>query len=138
MSIRNFDKMMKPSSVALIGASPKRDSVGGVLTRNLLHRFKGPVGLVNPRHADIFGTAVVPHVGALDFIPDLAVIATPAPTVPGIVAELGGIGCKAAVVISAAFGSSAEGQALTQAMRDAARPMCFAPRKSRASQISTS
>ncbi len=122
MSIRNFDKLMKPSSVALIGASPKRDSVGGVLTRNLLHRFEGPVGLVNPRHTDIFGTAVMPNVGALGFVPDLAVIATPARTVPGIIAELGGIGCKAAVVIGAGFGSSAEGQALTQAMRDAARP----------------
>jgi acetyltransferase len=93
MSIRNFDKLMKPASVALIGASPKRDSVGGVLTRNLLHRFKGPVGLVNPRHTDIFGTPVVANAGALDFVPDLAVIATPARSVPGIIAELGAIGC---------------------------------------------
>lgn len=122
MSIRNFDKLMKPSSVALIGASPKRDSVGGVLTRNLLHRFEGPVGLVNPRHADIFGRPVVANAGALDFVPDLAVIATPARSVPGIIAELGAIGCKAAVVISAGFGSGAEGQALSQALRDAARP----------------
>ncbi|QEX22068.1 GCN5 family N-acetyltransferase [Hypericibacter adhaerens] len=122
MTIRNFDKLMKPASVALIGASPKRDSVGGVLTRNLLHQFKGPVGLVNPRHADIFGRPVAASASALGFVPDLAVVATPAPTVPAIIAELGAIGCKAAVVIGNGFGSSAEGRALTQAMLDAARP----------------
>ena len=122
MTIRNFDKLMKPASVALIGASPKRDSVGGVLTRNLLHQFKGRVGLVNPRHADIFGTPVAANAKALNFVPDLAVVATPAQTVPGIIAELGAIGCKAAVVISAGFGSSPEGRARSQAMLDAARP----------------
>lgn len=122
MTIRNFDKLMKPHSVALIGASPRPGSVGGVLTRNLLHGFEGRIGLVNPRHAEIFGHAVVPSAKALGFVPDLAVVATPAATVPGIVAELGRIGCKAAVVISNGFGSSAEGKARTQAMLDAARP----------------
>jgi acetyltransferase len=122
MTIRNFDKLMKPASVALIGASPRRDSVGGVLARNLLHQFKGPVGLVNPRHTDIFGTPVMARAKDLGFVPDLAVVATPAPTVPGIIAELGAIGCKAAVVISAGFGSSPDGHVLSQAMLDAARP----------------
>ena len=121
MTIRNFDKLMKPTSVALIGASPKRDSVGGVLTRNL-QQFKGPLGLVNPRHTDIFGTPVAANAKALGFVPDLAVVATPAPAVPGVIADLGEIGCKAAVVISAGFGSSVEGRARSQAMLDAARP----------------
>jgi acetyltransferase len=121
MTIRNFDKLMKPASVALIGASPKRDSVGGVLTRNL-QQFKGPIGLVNPRHTEIFGAPVTASARALGFVPDLAVVATPAQTVPDIIAELGEIGCKASVVISAGFGASAEGRARSQAMLDAARP----------------
>jgi len=121
MTIRNFDKLMKPASVALIGASPKRDSVGGVLTRNL-RQFKGPIGLVNPRHNEIFGAPVTANARALGFVPDLAVVATPAQTVPDIIAELGEIGCKASVVISAGFGASAEGRARSQAMLDAARP----------------
>jgi acetyltransferase len=54
MTIRNFEKLMAPRSVALIGASPEPDSVGAVLTRNLL-AGRLPVALVNPRHAEIAG-----------------------------------------------------------------------------------
>ncbi len=121
MTIRNFDKLLAPRSVALIGASPRPGSVGAVLTRNLV-AGRVPVELVNPRHAEIGGRRCFPDVASLPEPPDLAVIATPAMTVPGLVAELGAKGTRAAVVISAGFGARDEGRRLTQAMLDAARP----------------
>jgi acetyltransferase len=60
-------------------------------------------------------------VADLPQVPDLAVIATPAASVPGLVAELGARGCRAAVVISAGF-EGADRAPLRQAMLDAARP----------------
>ena len=51
MTIRNFDKLLAPRSVALIGASPRPGSVGAVLTRNLV-AGRVPVELVNPRRPD--------------------------------------------------------------------------------------
>ena len=123
MTIRNLDRLLRPRSVALIGATPKPGHVGNVVLRNLRQGgFGGRLMLVNPRHAEIDGLAVQPDVASLPEAPDLAVIATPAATVPGLIAALGERGTKAALVISAGFGSGAEGRRLTQAMLDAARP----------------
>ncbi len=125
MSIRNLDYLLKPKSVALIGATPKPGSVGAVLARNLFHAgFAGPIMPVNPKYPAIEGVFAYPDVASLPAIPDLAVICTPPDTVPGIVAALGARGCKAAIVISAGFGESgnAHGKALEQAMLAAARP----------------
>ena len=91
MTIRNFDKLLAPRSVALIGASPRSGSVGAVLTRNLV-AGRVPVELVNPHHAEIGGRRCFPDVASLPEPPDLAVIATPPMTVPGLVAELGAKG----------------------------------------------
>lgn len=128
MSIRNFDALFRPRSIALIGASNKPRSVGNVVARNLAAGgFAGQVMLVNPHDRTIEGQPAYRSVGALPECPDLAVVATPARTVPGIVAELAAMGCRAAVVISAGLGVPAEGAAaggrtLRQAMLDAARP----------------
>ena len=125
MSIRNLDRLFRPASVAIIGASNRDRSIGRVLSRNLLSGgFEGPVLPVNP-HAAAIGTVLAyPDVDALPFAPDLAVICTPPDTVPGIVDRLGHRGTKAAVVITAGFAEtrSDEGRRLTQAMLDAARP----------------
>jgi acetyltransferase len=122
MTIRNLDRLLAPRSVALIGATPQAGHVGNVVLRNLrAGRFAGPVLLVNPHYAEIDGLPCHPSVEALPEAPDLAIIATPAPTVPGLVAALAARGTKAAVVISAGFGGAA-GAGLRQAMLDAARP----------------
>ena len=56
MSVRNLDKLFKPRSVALIGATPRPDSVGGVVARNLRRAgFAGELMLVNPHHQTIDG-----------------------------------------------------------------------------------
>src|ERR1044071_10300682 len=117
MSIRNFDKLFRPRSVALIGASERPGSVGAVVLRNLRRGgLHSELLLVNPHHETLDGLPVYPNVAALPSTPDLAVIATPPATVPGLIAELGAGGTKAAVVITAGFSElGEEGRALQQA-----------------------
>lgn len=84
--------------------------------------FDGPIIPVNPKHKSVAGVLCFPDVGSLPFAPDLAVICTPPPTVPGLIAELGARGTKAAVIITAGFEGSDAGKALKQQICDAARP----------------
>ncbi len=124
MSIRNLEYLFRPRSVALIGASKRAGSVGSVIARNLFGSgFDGPVLPVHPRHHSVQGVLAYPDVASLPEAPDLAVIATPAETVPGIVAELGARGTRAAVIISAGFAERGEaGRRLQQQVLEAAQP----------------
>jgi len=138
MSIRNLGCLFKPGSIAVIGASRQPRSIGQVVARNLFGAgFDGPIMPVNPQERSIEGVLTYPSVQDLPVVPDLAVIATPSPSVPGLIAELGQRGTKAAIVITADFmgpdirpGQSRPGQArpgkncqeLQQAMLDAAKP----------------
>ncbi len=125
MTIRNLDCLFKPRSIALIGASKRPQSVGAVLARNLFNAgFDGPVMPVNPKHKAIEGVLTYADVDSLPITPDLAVISTPADSVPGIIDDLGKRGTRAAIVISAGFGESRDphGKDLQQAMLDAAKP----------------
>jgi acetyltransferase len=125
MTTRNLDALFEPKAIALVGASNQPKSVGAVLARNLFEAgFHGPVMTVNPHEAAIRSAVNYHSVAELPIAPDLAVIATPRDTVPGLIAELGARGCRAAVVVSAGFGEGAraEGEALKQAMLEAARP----------------
>src|SRR4051794_4776395 len=123
MSTRNLASLLRPQSIALIGASDRPGHMGQVTWRNLtLSGFKGRLYPVNPHHKQLGDAVVYPNVAALPETPDLAVIVTPAATVPGIVEELAAKGVKAAIIISAGFGG-AEGAAMKQRMLDAARPV---------------
>ena len=125
MSIRNLDSIFHPKSIALIGASTREHSVGAVMAGNLKRGgFPGPIMFVNPSHKMVEGTTCYADVASLPTTPDLAVICTPAPTVPGLIDSLGARGSKGAVVVSAGFKElgSRDGQVLYQAMLDAARP----------------
>jgi len=124
MSVRNLERLFNPASVALIGASDRAGSVGAVVLRNLRRAgFRGELLLVNPHRDSLDGMPVYSDVASLPHAPDLAVIATPPDTVPGLIAALGARGTKAAVVITAGFGESGEaGRDLQQAALDAARP----------------
>jgi len=118
MTIRNLDALMTPRSVALIGASPRPGSVGNTIARNLIAGgFKGPISLVNPKYTTIEGHACHATIGALPDAPDVAVIATPPATVPGIIGELAERGTRAAIVITAGL-SAAEKLAALEAGRD--------------------
>ena len=122
MSVRNLDFLLRPRHVALVGASATSNSVGAALARNLLE-FRGQLYFVNPKHHTLHGRPCWPDAAALPEAPDLAVICTPAATVPELVRALGERGTRAAIVVSAGFGESGEsGRVLQRAMLDAARP----------------
>ena len=73
MTIRNLDRMFKPTSIAVIGASEREDSVGGQVTRNVLSGgFEGALYSVNLRHKTIFGQRAYASVAKLPAAPDLA------------------------------------------------------------------
>lgn len=125
MTVRNLEYLLRPRSVAVIGASDRAGSVGATVMRNVLDGgFAGPVYPVNLRHAQVAGRRAYRDVGALPQAPDLAVIATPPATIPGIISDLGARGSRAAVVLTAGLGRErdADGRTLAQAMLDAARP----------------
>jgi acetyltransferase len=118
MTIRNFDALLAPRSVALIGASTRPGSVGLIAARNLLSGgFAGPVWLVNPKHSRIEGQRCHSSIAELPAAPDLAVVVTPPPTIPRIIQQLGEKGTRAAVVITAGVRDD-----LKQAMLEVARP----------------
>ncbi len=118
MSIRNLDSLFDPSSIAVIGASLRAASVGATVWRNLTTgQFKGELYAVNPKHKNLAGHAVAARVADLPQAPSLAIICTPAATVPGLVAELGKKGTRAAIVMTAGMDKVQK-----QAMLDAARP----------------
>jgi acetyltransferase len=118
LTIRNLDRLLLPRSVAVFGASDRPGSVGTTVWRNLrAGGFDGPVYAVNPKRDRLDGEPCFARAAALPAPPDLAVLCTPADTVPALVAELGALGTRAVVVTSAGLGP-----ALKQAALDAARP----------------
>lgn len=123
MTIRNLEHAAHPSSVAVIGASVREGSVGQVVMRNVVAGgFEGPIWAVNPKYREVEGKPCLHGIRDLPEAPGLAVIATPAATVPGIVRELAERGTRAAVVLSAGLTRES---GLRQAMLDAAKPHLF-------------
>lgn len=123
MTTRNLEAFFAPRSIAVIGASRRTHAVGAVVAENLMAGgFQGPIMPVNPHSTAIGGVLAYKDVESLPLCPDLAVIATPAGTVPDIVRTLGRAGCRAAVVLSAGFESAdGDGGSQRQAIRIAAR-----------------
>jgi len=115
--------LLKPASVVVIGASDTPGSIGDVVRRNLLGgAFEGPVHYVNLHHDSIGGQHVHRSVLDLPEVPELAVVVTPAATVPEIVGDCGRKGIGAAVVISAGFREGgARGAGLERQLRLQAR-----------------
>ncbi|WP_373480712.1 GNAT family N-acetyltransferase [Geminocystis sp.] len=111
-----LDFMFAPKSVALIGASEKEGSVGRTLLWNLIsHPFGGTVFPINPKRKNVLGIRAYPNIKELPEIVDLAVIATPAVTVPNLIRECVEAGVKGAIIISAGFKEiGADGIALEQ------------------------
>ena len=118
----SLDPFFRPRSVAVFGASATPGSVGSILMRNLLgNPFGGVVYPINPKRRTVHGVHCYPDLASVPEAVDLAVIATPAPTVPALVADCAARGVPAAIVISAGFSElGAEGRALEAA--DPRRP----------------
>jgi acetyltransferase len=118
VSVRHLEELLAPRSIAVIGASPKVDSLGGVAWRRLrAGGFRGEVYPVNLHHDRLDGVRVWRRVAELPRPPSLALICTPPATVPTLVDELGRRGTRAAVVLTRGLDA-----ATRQAMLGAARP----------------
>jgi acetyltransferase len=127
--------MFAPKSVAVIGATDREESVGRIVLERLrIPAFLGRIYPVNPNHSDMLGLRTYPKIGDIPEKIDLAVIVTPARTVPGVVGECVDAGVRAAVVISAGFkergpeGAALEGEIQEQLRRGSTRllgPNCL-------------
>ncbi len=115
-----LDAIFQPKSVAVIGASERAQSVGRTILWNLIgNPFGGTVYPVNPNRHSILGIRAYPTIASVPEPIDLAVIATPAPTVPDIVAACAAAGVKGGIIISAGFKEiGAAGIALERAILD--------------------
>jgi len=102
MSIDNMDKIFRPESIAVVGASKRKGSVGAALMHNLIERgFPGEIHPINPNHYKINKLPACPSIKDLKAPVDLAVIATPMASVPHIIKECADGGVGGAVIISA-------------------------------------
>ena len=119
-----LDAIFSPKNVAVIGATERPGSVGRTILWNLISSpFGGTVFPVNPSRPSILGIRAYPSIAAVPEQVDLAVIVTPAQTVPGVIRECVDAGVKGAIVISAGFkergkaGAELERQVLEEARR---------------------
>ena len=130
-----LDAIFAPQAVAVIGATEKAGSVGRSILWNLIQSpFGGTVYPVNPKRPNVLGIRSYPKIAAVPEPVDLAVVVTPAPTVPQVIAECVEAGVKGAIIISAGFkeigpeGAELERKVLTQARRGRMRligPNCL-------------
>ena len=99
-------EMLNPQSVALIGATEKENSIGRAVLTNLLGASKRPLFPVNPNRHTVLGIPCFPSIGDVPSRVSLAVIITPAPTVPALVKECGEAGVAGAIILSSGFGET--------------------------------
>ncbi|MGA9504359.1 MAG: bifunctional acetate--CoA ligase family protein/GNAT family N-acetyltransferase [Terriglobales bacterium] len=99
-----LEAIFSPASVAVIGATSRPGTVGRTVLENLLNaKFRGKVYAVNAKHPEVLGLKAYASIRDIAEPVDLAVIATPAATVPQLIAECVDAHAKSAVVISAGF-----------------------------------
>lgn len=124
MTIRNLNALFEPASVAVIGASEQPYTVGARVFSNLLAGgYRGAIYAVNLKYCVVRGVPCYPDVASIPACPDLAIICTPAASVPELISQLAMKGTKAAIVLSAGLSApGAGGGTLRDAMLAAARP----------------
>jgi acetyl coenzyme A synthetase (ADP forming)-like protein len=99
-----LDSLLRPKSIAVVGASRRPGSIGNGMLRHLVSNgFTGPVYPVNPTTDSVSSVPSFPSIGALPTVPDLAVIVVPKHLVLGVVRECVETGVKGIVVITAGF-----------------------------------
>ncbi len=102
MSIYNLDKIFRPGSIAVVGASEKTGSIGHAVLRNLKKSgYEGKIFPVNPHHQVISGFSSYPSLLDINQPVDLAVMATPMVTMPAIITECAQAGIGGVIIISA-------------------------------------
>lgn len=104
MNTHYLTSLFTPKSIALFGASDRVDSVGGVVFKNLLGAgFEGPIYGINPKREEVQGQRAFKSLEEIGESVDLVVVATPASSIPAIVAACGEHGVKMMLVLSAGF-----------------------------------
>jgi acetyltransferase len=130
----NLKGFFSPQAIAVIGASERVDSLGTRILRNLIGVYQGKIYPVNSFRQTVQGLVAYPSIDRVPSKVDLAIIATPAHTVPQIIEECGKVGVLNAVIVSAGFNECGKiGQELTQRILDCKRtygmriigPNCF-------------
>lgn len=118
-----LDVFFRPKNVAVIGATENPGTVGRTTFWNLISTpFGGTVFPINPKRSNVLGIKAYPSVADVPAELDLAVIATPPPSIPGLIRQCGDVGVRGAVVISAGFKEiGPQGAALEQELLLAAR-----------------
>jgi acetyltransferase len=117
-----LSKLFEPASVAVFGASERENAIGSIVFRNMKEQFTGQLYAMNPKRKEVLGGPAYASLDDVQEAVDLAVIATPAASVPEIIDSCGRNGVKAAVVITAGFSETgAEGKALENRMIEIAR-----------------
>ncbi|WP_291865770.1 bifunctional acetate--CoA ligase family protein/GNAT family N-acetyltransferase [Bradyrhizobium sp.] len=105
MSIYRLKNVLSPRSVALVGASPRRASVGRAILGNIRKsEFPGEFGLVNPRYAEIDGIRSASSLSKLPFVPELVVVTAPVSAIVELVDEAGRLGAAGVLIITAGLG----------------------------------
>ncbi|MGH2877672.1 MAG: GNAT family N-acetyltransferase [Solirubrobacteraceae bacterium] len=105
-AVRSF---LEPSSVAVIGASRRRGTIGGEVLHNLIAgRFNGPIYAVNPNADTVQSLPAHRSVAELPSMVELAVVVVPAEEVVGVARECGAAGVRALLVISSSFAEAGE------------------------------
>jgi acetyltransferase len=106
-SDKSLDCVFRPKSIAVIGASRQRGTIGREILHNLLdYEFKGTLFPVNPHVEVVNSIKAYPSVLDIPDSVDLAIIVVPAPQVVKVVEECGKKGVKGLVIISAGFKES--------------------------------
>ncbi len=123
MNSRPLDAIFSPRSVAVVGASRKRDSIGYAIVRNLItNEFCGPIFPVNPNASSIHSLKCYPTIAAVPDPIDLAVVAVPKALALAAVDECLRVGVRGLVVITAGFGETgAEGKELEKQLLNKVR-----------------
>lgn len=118
-----LESVLAPRSIAVVGASPRDDAVGGRVFLNLIEAgYMGELFAVNPKYTEVRDRTCVASVEKIGKVVDLAVIAVPAASVPDVVRQCGEQGIRGAVVISAGFRETGRtGERLEAEMMDFAR-----------------
>lgn len=116
-----LDALLRPRSVVVVGASSDPVKRGHQVIPALREAgFRGRIDLVNPKGGAILGLPVAPSLAELAAPADLALVCTPATTVPEIIEECGEHGVRGAVVLATGFGETgSDGRALEARLRDA-------------------
>ncbi|WP_221795529.1 GNAT family N-acetyltransferase [Oceanobacter mangrovi] len=102
MGTRSLELFFRPKVIAVIGASERPGSVGGAVVRNLLNSdFPGTIIPINTRGYDqVYGIPAISRISQVEQVPDLAVICTPAETVPKVLKQLHAKGVGAALLLT--------------------------------------